>query len=202
MLERDRRSHSRFNETIKNLQAKAVGLRSFTNSGVLSTPVNSVDYQRITPLKWTPRVGTHRPRVLFFDWLHTGEVPVWDGGTQLWPVVSSMSVLHMDSWSSYYKLKLKFNKSSKINKVFKAHIVYRGGSRIFFRRGCTRLLLYFNINKPHSFFLQNTSSIRKPQVISGGGGVRTPSTLPLDPPLVHECYRSLLLISLWNSFLT
>ena len=29
---------------------------------------------------------------------------------------------------------------------------YKGGSRIFFRRGCTRLLLYFNTNKPHSFF--------------------------------------------------
>ena len=29
----------------------------------------------------------------------------------------------------------------------------RGGSRILFRRGCTRLLLYFNTNKPHSFFL-------------------------------------------------
>ena len=63
----------------------------------------------------------------------------------------------------------------------------RGGSRIFFRRGCTRLLLYFNTNKPHTcFFLQNTSCIRKPQVISGvrGGGVRTPCTLPLDPPLL------------------
>ena len=59
---------------------------------------------------------------------------------------------------------------------------YRGGSRILFRRGCTRLLLYFNTNKPHSFFfLQNTSCIRKPQVISGG--VHTPCTLPLDPPL-------------------
>ena len=33
------------------------------------------------------------------------------------------------------------------------------------------------------FFLQNTSCIRKPQVISGGG-VRTPCTLPLDPPLL------------------
>ena len=42
---------------------------------------------------------------------------------------------------------------------------YSGGSRIFFRRGCTCLLLYFNTNKPHSFFLQNTSCIRKPQVI-------------------------------------
>ena len=60
----------------------------------------------------------------------------------------------------------------------------RGGSRNFFRRGCTRLLLYINTNKPHSFFLQNTSYIRKPQVISGGRGVRTPCTLPLDPPLI------------------
>ena len=33
-------------------------------------------------------------------------------------------------------------------------------------------MLYFNTNKPHSFFfifLQNTSCIRKPQVISRGG---------------------------------
>ena len=67
----------------------------------------------------------------------------------------------------------------------------RGGSRIVFRRACTRLLLYFNTNKPHSFFLQNTSCIRKPQVISGGrGGVRTPCTLPLDPPLVTPFWRS------------
>ena len=58
----------------------------------------------------------------------------------------------------------------------------RGGSRIFFRRGCTRFLLYFNTKKPHSlFFLQNTSCIRIPQVISGG--VRTPCTLSLDLPL-------------------
>ena len=36
------------------------------------------------------------------------------------------------------------------------------------------------------FFLQNTSCIRKPQVISGWGGgeVRTPCNLPLDPPLL------------------
>ena len=31
----------------------------------------------------------------------------------------------------------------------------RGGSRIFFRRGCTCLLLYFNTNKPHSYFWKN-----------------------------------------------
>ena len=67
----------------------------------------------------------------------------------------------------------------------RGYVRFRGGSRIFFRRGCTSLLLYFNTNKPHSFFLQKTSCIRKPQVISdaGGRGVRTPCTLPLDPPL-------------------
>ena len=54
----------------------------------------------------------------------------------------------------------------------------RGGSRIFFRRVCTRLLLYFNTNKPHSFFGgQNSSCIRKPPAISGGGGAH-----PLHPP--------------------
>ena len=49
----------------------------------------------------------------------------------------------------------------------------RGGSRIFYRRGCTLLLLYSNTNKP--------------QLIPGrGGGGRTPCTLPLDPPLGEE----------------
>ena len=56
----------------------------------------------------------------------------------------------------------------------------------FFRRGCTRLLLYFNTNKPHSFFffgripvvLENRRSSQ------GEEGVRTPCTLPLDP-LMH-----------------
>ena len=58
----------------------------------------------------------------------------------------------------------------------------RGGSRIFFRRGCTRLLLYFNTNKPQSFFF-----CRIPIVLenrrSSQGRVRTPCTLPLDLPL-------------------
>ena len=54
----------------------------------------------------------------------------------------------------------------------------------FFRKMCTTkecLLLFFNTNKPLS---QNTSCIEKLQVISWGGGVRTPCTLALDPPLV------------------
>ena len=71
-------------------------------------------------------------------------------------------------------------------KNVKGELHYWGGSRIFFRRGCTRLSLYFNTDRQHSFFWQNTSCIRKPQVISGGGGVRTPCTLLLDPPLHYQ----------------
>ena len=79
--------------------------------------------------------------------------------------------------------------------------IRRGGSRIFFWRGCTLLLLYFNTNKPHSFFF----CIRKPQVISGGGEVRTPCTLPLDPPLIrtyYTAYYMMLVVSLWLFDLT
>ena len=62
----------------------------------------------------------------------------------------------------------------------------------FFWRGCTRLFVYFNTNKPHSFFvfffcrIPVVPVVRKPQVISGGGGVRTPCTLPLDTPLISR----------------
>ena len=71
----------------------------------------------------------------------------------------------------------------------------RGGSRIFSRRGCTRLLLYFNANKPHRFFfLQNTSCIRKPQVISGGGGGAHP--LHPHPRSAPESYSALFYFTL------
>ena len=77
----------------------------------------------------------------------------------------------------------QYKTETKVVQFFCVLWEIRGGSRTFFRRGCTRLLLHFNTNKPHTFFfLQNTSCIRKAQVISGGG-VCTPCTLPLDPPL-------------------
>ena len=76
----------------------------------------------------------------------------------------------------------------------------RGGSRIVFRRGCTRLLLYFNSNKPHSFFFwQNTSCIRKPRVISGEGAH------PLHPPprsapdMHNKIINTVLLVPVENS---
>ena len=56
----------------------------------------------------------------------------------------------------------------------------RGGSRIFFRRECTRLLLYFNTNKPHS-------SCRIPVALKtagnlGGGGCAPPAPSPKIRP--------------------
>ena len=68
----------------------------------------------------------------------------------------------------------------------------RGGSGIFFRKGCIRLLLYFNTNKPHSFFLAEYQLYWK----TAGhlrGGVRTPCTLPLDLPLRNGFQKRCLL---------
>ena len=45
-----------------------------------------------------------------------------------------------------------------------------------------RLMFYFSTNKTQTIFWQNTSCIRKPQVISGGGGA-LPAPSPLDAPV-------------------
>ena len=56
----------------------------------------------------------------------------------------------------------------------------RGESRIFVRRGCTsKEWRHWQWAKK---FLKVNTYIRN--FISGGGGVRTPCTLPLDPPLI------------------
>ena len=70
--------------------------------------------------------------------------------------------------------------------------LYRGGSKIFFRRGA---LVSCSTSTPINhivFFLQNTSCIRKPAGHlggEGGGGLRTPCTLPLDPPLLYYSFN-------------
>ena len=86
-----------------------------------------------------------------------------------------------------------------------ATAVFRIGSRILFRRGCTTkefLLLYFKTNKPHFCFLQNTSCIRKPRVISGGGGGGWGAhscTLPLDPPLCAANCGQEMIVIMWST---
>ena len=58
----------------------------------------------------------------------------------------------------------------------------QGQIQDFFWRGCTRLLLYFNTNKPHSFFCRMPAVLENCRSSRGGGG-GTPCTLPPDPPL-------------------
>ena len=52
----------------------------------------------------------------------------------------------------------------------------RGGSRIFLTRWCTRLLLHFNTNKPHSFFFRIQVVLENRRSSRGGGAH------PLHPP--------------------
>ena len=56
---------------------------------------------------------------------------------------------------------------------------FRDGSRIFFRRGCTRLLLCFNTNKPHIFFFCRLPVVLENRRSSQGGGG---GAHPLYPP--------------------
>ena len=61
-------------------------------------------------------------------------------------------------------------------KIYGVHT--RGGSRIFLGGGAP-----LRSGVTDWWPDVSTCCIRKPQVNSGGGGVRTPCTLPLDPPL-------------------
>ena len=60
-------------------------------------------------------------------------------------------------------------------------VVIRGGSWILLGGGALVSCVYFNTNKPHSCRIPVVLENRRS---SAGGGVRTPCTLPLDPPLV------------------
>ena len=63
--------------------------------------------------------------------------------------------------------------------TFTIQPIRRGGSRIFLRRGCTRLLLYFNTNKPHSFFFCRIPVVLENRRSSQRGAVSyTHLTLP------------------------
>ena len=71
---------------------------------------------------------------------------------------------------------------STLYKISKVNILNenRGGSRIFFRRGCTRLLLYFNTNKQRSFlFCRIPVALENRRSSRGEGGGCTPL---LHPP--------------------
>ena len=71
----------------------------------------------------------------------------------------------------------------------------RGRSRIFFRRGRTRLLLYFNANKPHSFFFFCRIPVVLENRRSSQGGVH-----PLHPPPRSAPDKILTIRRQWGSW--
>ena len=66
-----------------------------------------------------------------------------------------------------------------------------GGSRIFFRRGCTRLLLYFNTNKPHSFCF-----CRIPVVLENRRSSQQGCAPPAPSPQIRPCKLCLVILPL------
>ena len=108
---------------------------------------------------------------------------------------------YIDFYAIYDKVTMDFLYFSSDTSPRDFHItnyLYSGADPgFFFRRGCTRFLLYFNTNKPHScFFLQNTSCIRKPQVISPGAGGEG-GAHPLHPPPRSNTDTLLIFFLVW-----
>ena len=62
--------------------------------------------------------------------------------------------------------------------LFMALHAVQGRIQDFFRRGCTRLLLYFNTNKPHSFLFGRIPVVLENRRSSRAGG----GAHPLHPP--------------------
>ena len=107
-------------------------------------------------------------KLLFIEYRHSKKIPlIWES----------------DEWVHFNKQWNSSPISDLLQRGQSLSTMGRGGSRIF-RRGCTRLLLYFNTNKPHSFFAEYQLYMENRKSSLGEGGVRTPCTLPLDPPLM------------------
>ena len=88
-------------------------------------------------------------------------------------------------------------RAGKNNIRYSVNITFhRGGSRIFFRRGCTRLLLYFNTNKPHSFFFGRISvALENRRSSQGEGGAHPLHPPPRSTPVSNDYW-------MWHFFIT
>ena len=69
------------------------------------------------------------------------------------------------------------------------HNALQGRIQDFFRRGCSRLLLYFNNNKPHSFFFGRIPVVLENPRSSQGGGCAPPAPSPQIRPciMIKKC---------------
>ena len=120
------------------LQKKA--LRIITHS-----PPRAHTYSLFNKFKILSISNIYKYQVTCFVFLHMRKL--------LPSPLSSLFVLNSDchqylTWAQLFEGRLALSPGLNLTLVSFS----RGGSRIFFRRGCTRLLLYFNTNKPHSFF--------------------------------------------------
>ena len=105
------------------------------------------------------------------------------------PKGQSTSLFHR-SWVNVYFLMWELRKPN-LQQLFYS----RGGSRIFFRRGCTRLLLYFNTNKPHSFFFCRIPVVLENRRSSQPGGGVADSLHP--PPRSTPVFFTPLVMRVW-----
>ena len=122
---------------------------------------------------------TNSPLTQTFFWLIT------QSSLNKWQEEMCDEALRMSVWEAEDKPELKF--------FFQA-LHNRGRSRIFFRRGRTRLLLYFNANKPHSFFFGRIPVVLE-NCRSSQGGVH-----PLHPPPRSAPDKILTIRRQWGSW--
>ena len=69
-----------------------------------------------------------------------------------------------------------------------SHVLFTGADPgFFFRRGCTRLLLYFNTNKPHSFFCRIPVVLENRRSSQGEGeGAHPLHPSPWSAPVLND----------------
>ena len=120
---------------------------------------------------------TNSPLTQTFFWLIT------QSSLNKWQEEMCDEALRMSVWEA-----------TNQNSSFFQALHNRGGSRIFFRRGCTRLLLYFNTNKPHSFFFCRIPVVLENRRSSQG------AAHPLHPPPRSAPDKILTICRQWGSW--
>ena len=146
------------NELPKNLCVGGYGLLRSRNFANMATWRNNFSLHSRAGLVWTGTVhnATKKPSSRGAALLRYNDPQNHLMGEPIWVSYPRNSLggaraIRGSVWNvCFYLFKACFSRYTRQNSRLLAR--FRGGSSIFFRRGCTRLLLYFNTNKPHSFF--------------------------------------------------
>ena len=93
-------------------------------------------------------------------------------------------IIHSDKKGAIHEQILNSGLACVLSVLFTPLGEIRGGSRIFFRRGAlVSCSTSTPINHIVFFFCRIPVVLENRRSSQGGGGMRTPCTLPLDPPL-------------------